>query len=71
MKSFKGDLTVPHTVRAVHRQSLKRYLKPKGYWDDERTDAHNRGELSRDLKGLAARNIVGLTSEYAWLTGKE
>lgn len=67
----KGDLSVPHNVRAVYRQSLKKYLKPRGYWDDERTDAHNRGELSRDLKGLAARNMVGLTSEYAWLTGKE
>jgi hypothetical protein len=67
----KGDLAVPYHARAVYRSTLKNYLKPKGYWDDERTDAHNRVELSRDLKALAARGIIGLTSDHLWLTGKE
>lgn len=64
---IKGDLAVPHNVQAIERDTLKKYLKPRGYWDDDRTDAHNRAELSRDLKALKARNIVGLTAAFVWL----
>lgn len=68
---IKGDLSVPHNQQVIWRTTLKKYLKLRGYWDDDRTDNHNRGELSRDLKALAVRKIIGLTSDHVWLTGKE
>jgi hypothetical protein len=63
----KGDLTVPHNAKAVSREHLKKYLKKRGYWDDDHADNHNRSILSRDLKALAAKKIIGITSEYTWL----
>jgi AAA domain len=62
----KGDMNVPHDVKAMARDNLKRYLPLKGYWDDDRPSNTNRAILSRDLKLLAARGYIGLTSAYFW-----
>jgi hypothetical protein len=67
----KGDFSVPHNVSAILRSTLKKYLKLRGYWDDDLPDNRNRSNLSRDLKALATKKIIGLTSEYVWLIEKD
>ena len=64
---LKGSSLVPHDKLSMSRTDLKRYLKPKGYWDDDRSDDANRSTFSRDLKTLKTRRRIGLTSDYVWL----
>lgn len=62
-----GDPNVPHDQRSVGRENLKRYLELKGYWDDLITPSVNRANLSRDLKTLQARKIIGATPTWLWV----
>lgn len=64
----KGEANVPPGAKAVSRKTLKTYLVPKGYWDDDHSDAHNRANLSKHLKALATRSLIGLTGDFVWLT---
>jgi hypothetical protein len=57
---------VPYDERAISRDMLKKYLRLKGYWDDERPDNVNRATFSRDLKTLKSRGHIGLTDEFVW-----
>jgi hypothetical protein len=66
-QSVRGDPNVPHDVRAIRREDLKRYLELKGYWDDLVTSANNRARLSTDTKTLLARQFIGATPSWYWL----
>ncbi|WP_191970971.1 AAA family ATPase [Methylobacterium soli] len=66
-EAVKGDSNVPHDLRSVARENLKRYLELRGYWDELITPAVNRANLSRDLKTLQARGIIGATATWLWL----
>ena len=61
-----GANDVPAGRRAFARRNLKPYLLAGGYWDDDRTSAHNRACLSRELKKLGQLKLIGLSSTYVW-----
>jgi len=62
----KGTTTVPHDVRSIARENLKRYLPLEGYWDEDTRPEAKRSTLSRDLRTLKTRGFIGLTDEYVW-----
>ncbi len=66
-EQIKGDINVPHDVRAISRETLKRYVKVRGYYEEGKPDNHNRAMLSRDLKRLHVSRRIGLTEHYLWL----
>ncbi|GJE13386.1 AAA family ATPase [Methylobacterium longum] len=66
-ETVRGDPNVPIEVRALRRESLKKYLELKGYWDDLTTAANNRARLSTDTKLLLVRGFVGSTPNWYWL----
>ena len=63
----KGDTSVPNDVPAISRETIKKYLPLRGYWDDDRNGNYNRAIYSTDLKALKAKNKIGLTSKWIWL----
>lgn len=63
----KGDMNVPPDVKAVSREMLKRYARIMGYFEDGKTDAVNRANLSRDLKRLDVDGYAGITEGHVWL----
>jgi hypothetical protein len=65
--SIKGYTTVPPHARAMSRETLKRYLPIKGYWDDDKPTPANRSTFSRDLKEISLAGYIGLTSEHLWM----
>jgi hypothetical protein len=63
----KGHINVPPDVRAITRETLKRYARLRGYYEDGRAENINRALLSKDLKRLATERYIGLTDEHVWL----
>jgi hypothetical protein len=63
---LKGSATVPHDVRSIAREDLKRYLPLEGYWDQDRPSNVHRATYSADLKTLKMRGYIGLTDGHVW-----
>jgi hypothetical protein len=68
--SITGYPTVPPDAKAMPRETLKRYLPLKGYWDTDKPSAANRATFSRDLKEISQAGYIGLTAEHLWLINR-
>jgi hypothetical protein len=63
-----GGLDVPPNVRAVSRDMLKKYCATTAWQDpDEKPDAF-RAALSRSLRSLRSRDLIGMDAQHIWLT---
>jgi hypothetical protein len=61
-----GSIIVPHGIKAVARDQLKKCLLHSGFLDPEKPDAA-RSIFSRALNDLAGKHIIGTTADHVWL----
>jgi hypothetical protein len=68
----QAGLAAPRSMRAITRDTLKTYLKKKGWWKggDAKADNSSRSQMSDRLNELAGKRLIGLTAEHVWLVGK-
>jgi hypothetical protein len=61
-----GSTIVPHEIKAVARDQLKKCLLLCGFLDPEKPDAA-RSTFSRTLNDLAGKHVIGTTADHVWL----
>jgi hypothetical protein len=61
-----GSVNVPNNVRAVSRDTLKKYCATMA-WQQEGADNAFRAMLSKTLSQLRERDLIGFDREWVWL----
>jgi hypothetical protein len=65
-EAVPSSLVIPHGVKAVTRDQLKKCLLQAGFLDPEKPDAA-RSIFSRTLNDLAGKHVIGTTADHVWL----